>query len=71
MSESRRRKERAASIEAIGTFSVGVASGLIPLSEEAKVKLSAAQSQGAIDMVKAAQREYSDAMTLATPIHKS
>lgn len=58
---------KGSAVEAIGTFSTGIASGLIPLSEDAKARLHQAQTDRAKALVREAQAFYGDAMTLAKP----
>ncbi len=58
---------KAAAVEAIGTMSTAIASGLVPLSEPAAAALRDAQSQKARDLVDEADRFYRDAMKLVTP----
>ena len=62
---------KSAAVEAIGTFSTAMQSGLITVTPEAKSRLQAAQSPAAKAIVRDAQTFYSDAMTLAVPPSKS
>ena len=67
LSETNRRKNKNAAIEAIGTMSTAIKAGHIVMNDDAARLLAKSQSPAAKEIVKQAQAEYSDAMTLAVP----